>query len=397
MVGLSEHLPVVLVVDDDPGMRRLVRTGLELDGAEVREAGSLAEARRVMTPDVRGVILDRELPDGDGLDLLTDVGDACPAAQVVVHSDLDEPLPDARLQRVDKGDVGALVQVLDLRAPVEEERLAGVDLLLDRIDEVVTEWRELCHWHPTLPPESEPHTAIATVTAVIEAMARPQPIGWGPDPAVEQVMDAFAAAAGTIDVAIGQLVCLGEALHRTVRGRIPDGEVAETAQRIRMLVERAVGVAAHRTAVRLELEAAIDQLTGLRNRRSFDRDFERELARSRRHGRRLTVVLVDVDGLKQVNDLQGHHAGDEMLQAVAAAMRDALRAGDDAYRIGGDEFALVLPETDSRAVPPLMRRITESGPPPFSWGAAGFGIDGDQADVLLRTADRRLYASRGRR
>ena len=120
------------------------------------------EARRVMTPDVRGVILDRELPDGDGLDLLTDVGDACPAAQVVVHSDLDEPLPDARLQRVDKGDVGALVQVLDLRAPVEEERLAGVDHLLDRIDEVVTEWRELCHWDPTLPPESEPHTAIAT-------------------------------------------------------------------------------------------------------------------------------------------------------------------------------------------------------------------------------------------
>jgi diguanylate cyclase (GGDEF)-like protein len=388
-------LPVVLVVDDDPGMRRLLRTGLELDGAEVREAASLAEARSAMAPDIRGVVLDRELPDGDGLELLIDLRDACPAAQVVVHSDLDEPLPDAGLRRVDKGDVEALVHLLDLRSPpAREDRIAAVDILLDHLEDVVTEWRDLCRWDPVLPPESEPRMATPIASIVIDAMARPQPIGWGLDPDVERVAEHFAAVTGSIDVAIGQLVCLGEALHRTVSGRIPDSEMGETEQRIRMLIDRAVGVAAHRTAVWLENEAAIDSLTGLRNRRSIGRDLDHELARSRRHGRRLTVVALDVDGLKHVNDTEGHQAGDNWLRSLAGALRDALRAGDDAYRVGGDEFALLLPETDPVDAAVLMARVTALGAPPNSWGAAGFPDDGDDADTLLRVADDRLYERR---
>jgi diguanylate cyclase (GGDEF)-like protein len=395
VAGSSYRLPVVLVVDDDPGMRRLLRTGLELDGAEVREAASLAEARAAMVPEIRGVVLDRELPDGDGLELLIDLRDACPAAQVVVHSDLDDPLPDAALRRVDKGDVEALVDVLDLRAsPAREGRIGAVDVLLDREEEVVAEWRALCRWDPVLPPDSEPRMAPAFVSIVIDAMDRPQPIGWGPDPDVERVAEQFAAVTGSIDVAIGQLVCLGEALHRTVSGHIPDGEMGETEQRIRMLIERAVGVAAHRTAVSLENEAAIDSLTGLRNRRSLGRDLDHELARCRRHGRQLTVVALDVDGLKHVNDTEGHHAGDTWLRSLAGALCDSLRAGDDAYRVGGDEFALLLPETDPGDAGALLARVAALGAPPHSWGAAGYPDDGDGGEALLRVADERLYERR---
>ena len=82
------------------------------------------------------------------------------------------------------------------------------------------------------------------------------------------------------------------------------------------------------------------------------------------------------------------------LRSVAGALRDALRAGDDAYRIGGDEFALLLPETDPDSAGVLMTRVAEAGSPPLSWGAAGFPGDGDDGEALLRLADDRLYASR---
>jgi len=99
---------------------------------------------------------------------------------------------------------------------------------------------------------------------------------------------------------------------------------------------------------RLEHQALIDNLTRLRNQRAFEEDLTTALARVDRSGEPMALVLLDLDGLKQTNDALGHQAGDERLKALADAMRSALRTADGAYRIAGDEFAIVLP--NSRAI-----------------------------------------------
>jgi diguanylate cyclase (GGDEF)-like protein len=94
---------------------------------------------------------------------------------------------------------------------------------------------------------------------------------------------------------------------------------------------------------RLAQIAVTDPLTGMRNHRAFQEDLARELQRVGRSGVPLALVMLDLDGLKAVNDRLGHQAGDERLQALAGAIRDSLRATDVGYRIGGDEFAVILP------------------------------------------------------
>jgi diguanylate cyclase (GGDEF)-like protein len=98
-----------------------------------------------------------------------------------------------------------------------------------------------------------------------------------------------------------------------------------------------------RELARLAQIAITDPLTGLRNHRAFQEDLARELQRTGRSGEPLALVLLDLDGLKAINDSQGHQAGDERLQGLARAIRECRRATDVAYRVGGDEFAVVLP------------------------------------------------------
>src|ERR687896_747999 len=94
---------------------------------------------------------------------------------------------------------------------------------------------------------------------------------------------------------------------------------------------------------RLERAALTDNLTGLRNHRSFHEDFARNLARRNRDGESLSLLMVDLDGLKETNDTFGHQAGDERIRVLADCLRDTLRTEDRAYRVGGDEFTVILP------------------------------------------------------
>jgi diguanylate cyclase (GGDEF)-like protein/putative nucleotidyltransferase with HDIG domain len=103
--------------------------------------------------------------------------------------------------------------------------------------------------------------------------------------------------------------------------------------------------------------ARTDPLTGLRNHRAFHDDLASELKRASRGPTPLSLVMLDLDNLKTLNDRQGHQAGDERLQALAAAMRTAHRAGDTAFRIGGDEFAVVLAGTRSWGAAEYVQRL----------------------------------------
>jgi diguanylate cyclase (GGDEF)-like protein len=152
----------------------------------------------------------------------------------------------------------------------------------------------------------------------------------------------------------------------------------------------------------LQLNAVTDPLTGLYNRRLFSETFERELNRGRRYGSPLGLVVLDLHRFKEVNDKHGHPRGDEVLRAAAATLKKALRTSDFAFRIGGDEFALLLPQTDAEQALALSRRVEtvflEMLPPlqlsvgvSMDHGVATFPQDGDQADQLIRVADERLY------
>jgi diguanylate cyclase (GGDEF)-like protein len=153
---------------------------------------------------------------------------------------------------------------------------------------------------------------------------------------------------------------------------------------------------------RLELNAVTDPLTGLHNRRLFAETFEKELNRARRYGQPLGLVTLDLHRFKEVNDKHGHPRGDDVLRAAAATFKKALRTSDSAFRIGGDEFALLLTQTDSPQALGLSRRVqtvfAEMLQPlqlavtvGMDHGVAIFPQDAEQADQLIRIADERLY------
>jgi diguanylate cyclase (GGDEF)-like protein len=152
----------------------------------------------------------------------------------------------------------------------------------------------------------------------------------------------------------------------------------------------------------LQLNAVTDPLTGLYNRRLFGEAFEKELNRARRYGLPLGLVMVDLHRFKEVNDKHGHPRGDDVLRAAATTLKKALRTSDSAFRIGGDEFALLLPQTDADQALALSRRVETvfaetlqalqlSISVNMDHGVANFPQDGEQADQLIRVADERLY------
>ena len=142
---------------------------------------------------------------------------------------------------------------------------------------------------------------------------------------------------------------------------------------------------------RLSQIAVTDPLTGLRNHRAFQEDLARELQRVGRSGIPLALVMLDLDGLKAINDKLGHQAGDERIQGLADAIRDSRRATDVGYRIGGDEFAVILPGSRALGALEFAERVR-------ALAAATAGIAEATAlrprDDVLREADLALIGAK---
>ena len=153
---------------------------------------------------------------------------------------------------------------------------------------------------------------------------------------------------------------------------------------------------------KLQINAATDALTGLYNRRLFDEYCDKELNRAKRYGQNLAIVILDLHKLKEINDRYGHLQGDQVLQFAATTLRKTLRASDFAFRIGGDEFALLLPQTEPEQANILCRRVraqfeAEISPLKMGVGATlDYGVavhpqDGELKSDLMSLADKRLY------
>ena len=174
------------------------------------------------------------------------------------------------------------------------------------------------------------------------------------------------------------------------RGRYGTAEVDAAVDHVMVL---AIGA----FTSRLTAEARTDVLTGVGNRRGFEEAAERTLALAARHGHEVSVVVVDVDGLKAINDSLGHQAGDDHLKALADALRAEVRAEDELFRIGGDEFAVVMPFCSAHGAAESLERVREAGAPRFSFGVAAFPVDGLDVATLVAQADLTMYGTRRRR
>lgn len=173
-----------------------------------------------------------------------------------------------------------------------------------------------------------------------------------------------------------ETISLFDIIGNTIEKRRKKEEVVEQTLKLRELAER-------------------DGLTGLYNHRFLIDAVEREFARARRYHRPLSILIIDMDGFKIINDTCGHAQGDKVLKQVAHILLQTVRFVDVAARYGGDEFVVVLPETNLKDGARLGERILkEIFPLSASIGVACFNSGQDSAGALLKEADQALYQAK---
>jgi diguanylate cyclase (GGDEF)-like protein len=183
--------------------------------------------------------------------------------------------------------------------------------------------------------------------------------------------------------------------------------MAAVTRMVHVRLERGYQAALRARNLQLADMAMRDDLTQLCNRRYFYDRLQRDLDDARGFLRPLGVLMVDVDGLKRINDSHGHKVGDAVLVATARLLREHTRACDIPARIGGDEFAVILPEADKRGAQAAARRITTAVKHgivcedrgvcislTLSVGISGFPWGGDDVDAIMRAADESLYVAK---
>ena len=204
---------------------------------------------------------------------------------------------------------------------------------------------------------------------------------------------------------------LQSVLVRALREEMGDTDPAGFADAIEQLVEAIGGIQAaaleahvQSRSRELESQANTDPLTGLGNLRALQRQLASLVDVHKRYLHPFGLLLMDIDGLKRINDSYGHQAGDRVLMQVAMSLRRSIRSVDTAARMGGDEFCVLLPQQDLKSAAKLAARLATAveeevdspGDPPvtLSIGVAASPEHGDDAEALIDTADRAMYRAK---
>ncbi len=249
----------------------------------------------------------------------------------------------------------------------------------DTVGTLCERWRRLDELHHLVPwPTGESHGVAVAVLAAIrngpEAMLHDAGQRWGE---AHRDTETFAERIEVLrQIMVEERHEDSDAVHKAL-----DGVVASAAMAL---------------CRRLEIDSRTDVLTGVGNRRAFDESLGAAIASASRQHYSFSLVIVDIDAMKEINDSEGHQAGDDALVRLAHALDTLLRREDHVYRIGGDEFAIIMPYCVVGATTDLMERVRGGGAPSFSWGVSSFPTEGVVPTSLVAAADASMYRRKSR-
>lgn len=276
------------------------------------------------------------------------------------------------------------------------------------VEELLAQWQRCCadgEGGRAQPPASVPPIAVAAsvLRAVLDALEGNEV----ESPLLEEAAREWAQVPTPVADIVAQLGRLRDLLapgtpderSAPAGSAAPGCSATESHRRARVqqIVDRMTIIATETAIASAEHAALTDALTQVGNRRAMVEAGRLAVAAARRSGHPLSVLSIDLDGLKLLNDTVGHSAGDAALADLARTVSQALRQSDQLFRVGGDEFVAIMPLAGSADVAEIVQRANAAGAPRFSWGRADLGVDGDSLEELLAAADRRLYAGRQQR
>ncbi len=433
---VSDAHTVLVMVDDDRD-RIAVRDELEGSGAEVLCARSLYESLdllEIAVAPVDAVVLD--LRDGHDLDRTLDVLRAATGVPIVVRSTTVQPAAfPPGIGWVDRStDIRAVAAAVEAAVAATNGAVVvppGCDLVgsadflavADRVVGDLAGWTGIDTWVVTR--RSGDDWIILAVHDPHYDLRRGDVLRWEDSFCARMVGEdrpRFVADTTGVphvyaDAPIGSCLQIGtylaaplvtahDGLFGTLCGIQPaphaDPGVGDTlrgaVQTVALTLSTTIALDLQRSRLERRVEAAqsasrTDPLTGLLNRRAWRTTMQSEDARCRRYGHPATIAMLDLDGLKRVNDSRGHAAGDEVLRRAATILDSVLRGADTAYRLGGDEFAVVWPETGPTSQPTMLDRLRAAfadADIPVSVGIASVP-EFPTLEAAATAADERMY------